>query len=139
MARYFVKVDMFVAPHFIRAGTEINYNGIPGDFLEPMDEEAEAAMEEWYGMTVNSPDRIVDGILVPGGIEYPNAKFRPLPPGEVLGAARVQVLSEPQPGSEVGLSLAEASMGPGRTDPIPPSAEPKAPAKVVSPAASAAK
>jgi hypothetical protein len=133
MAKYFVKQDMFVAPHFIRAGTEINYNGVPGDYLEPMDEEAEAAMEAWYSQSIVEPDRIVDGIMVPGGIVYPNAKYRPLPQGEVLGAARVQVLAEPKAGADTGVSLAEALMGPARTDPIPPSAEPKAPEKEVTP------
>ncbi len=132
MARYFVTRDTFVAPHFLKAGTEINYTGMPGDHLVPMDEEAEARMEEWYAQTLIEPDRVVDGVMVPGGKIFPNEKFRPLPAGEIFGAAQVQVVKEAAVDSGESLSLAEAQLERGRNDPIPPSAEPKAPAKETS-------
>lgn len=46
MAKYRVTQNSFINGHFVTVGEEVDYAGIPGFNLEPLDDEAHAAKEK---------------------------------------------------------------------------------------------
>lgn len=46
MARYRVTQNSFINGHFVAAGEDVDYAGIPGFNLDPLDDEARAAKEK---------------------------------------------------------------------------------------------
>lgn len=48
--QYRVLQRSFFAPDMVEAGSIIRYRGNPGNHLEPLNDSARAAMEEWYSV-----------------------------------------------------------------------------------------
>lgn len=46
--RYKTLANCFIAPYYVKAGSVIEFTGEPGDQLEPLNDEAQAAMDAWY-------------------------------------------------------------------------------------------
>lgn len=53
--KYRVLLRSFFAPHTVEPGTEILYEGVPGNHLEPLNDAARAKMEEFY--TTEFPEK----------------------------------------------------------------------------------
>lgn len=48
MPLYRLNTDSFIAPNRLKEGTVIKYNGPPGPHMDPMDGEADAALDTYY-------------------------------------------------------------------------------------------
>jgi hypothetical protein len=102
--RYKLLADAFFAPRMLKAGSIIATHASPGNHMEPLNEAAEARMEEWY----NEKHPVVgkDGKAT-GEHHHPHAKYKiqRYEPGEVH---HVELLAEPKPQDMTdSLSLAE--------------------------------
>ena len=120
-AKYKVLDTFFVAPHLLGEGSIIEWSGIPGPHLAPLNEEAEAAFEAWYATEL--PKRDKDGVLLEGEFFRPFEKFRPIAyaAGET---GEVKLLQAPPKDQAGGLSLVEAQFArpslETRDAPVPP-------------------
>ncbi len=90
--QYRVKTRSFFEPYTVEAGTVIEYEGVPGDHLEPLNSAAEERMEEFYSASFAAHDprtRKPTGEMV-----QPRQGRRPT---QYVGAeaSRMTVLAEP--------------------------------------------
>lgn len=117
-----VREGAFIPPHgLIPAGSKIAYDGPPGDHLFPLNDEAVARMEEWYGE--EHPVRDKDGatVLGPDGLPRlykPHEKYRLVGAPKAGGASpqAVTVLAPPPADQGDSMTLAETLYD--RTKPV---------------------
>lgn len=133
LPQYRVKTRSFFEPYTVEAGAVIEYEGVPGDHLEPLNDEAKAALEAWYASEVQAHDprtrKPLDEMVQPRAGRRPTTYV----PSEV---SRMTVLAEPD---TVAMALKVQSLGEimsarKSTDQRPGAVEPmKIPTKPVAP------
>jgi len=67
LPRYKLTQDSFFPPHLIKRDSVIEWSGTPGPHMIPMNDEAEAAMEEYYRANPHASLNPVDGLRLQGG------------------------------------------------------------------------
>lgn len=112
-AQYRVLQKSFIAPHMLAAGSIIETDAVPGDHWEPLNAEAEAAMEEWYNWEVPGID--LDGKST-GKMVKPNMAKKPAPLGEALARPSVVLISDAPLDTTRIVGIAEASNLPFEDD-----------------------
>lgn len=102
MPKYRVTTPVFIAPDLIPAGTIIDYEGTPSITLEPLDPEAEAALQEVYRAKPNAGIKPFEELRTVGG-----------EPGEKVSAT---VVEKPKADDVTGTLAAPGKAQPGLTE-----------------------
>lgn len=103
LPQYRLSANHFFAPNLIKSGTIINYDGSPTRDMEPLNDEAEARLEEYFAKNPQAAHHIVDDLA--NTVGDPNAE--------------VEIEALPDPKAEEVLSIAEAQLtrpAPGPTE-----------------------
>jgi hypothetical protein len=101
-AEYILEEDIFHAPHLVKKGSRITYDGPLGPHFTPVNEEAEAAMAQYWKEHPDASLRPVDGL---------SDTMEPQP--------TLQVVAEPDEASSAGVAiteLAQTKAKPGLSD-----------------------
>lgn len=127
---YRVKVPSFFEPDLIPAGARIQWEGAPGDHLEPLNPAAEARMKEWYEQEVDQIETATGKVL---GKTKPHRGMSFLSaPSEPTAPMRVLAIPDHDDESENIMTLAQITSARKATDQRPgPAVAPKYKEKVV--------
>ena len=123
--KYRVLQRSFFAPHTLEPGTEILYEGRPGNHLLPLNEAAERRMEEFYSETF--PERDMRTKELTGKEVAPRATLRPFkgkPEESVDHGIVVTAQPTEDPLAMNVMSLAEMGAMRKPTDQRPPGLKP---------------
>lgn len=101
LPQYRLNSNHFFAPNLLKEGTVINYDGQPTPQMEPLNEEAEDRLAEYYKKNPNAAINVVDAL--PDTVGDANAQ--------------VQVVSDPTPDTSPVLTIAEATTAKAKPGP----------------------